>query len=120
VDVRGIVLGALAGVLLAPLFILGIFIRQLRFPLGWGGSGWINPWISEALWSRIAGVSEGAYGPAATVVGAFILVGMGIGGWIGSSAQSISVTFVSLAVTGAAGLGAFLGVGAWAVWIQSK
>ena len=121
VEVRGTVLGALAGVLLAPVFILGVFIRQLQFPLGWGGSGWINPWISEALWSRIArGVSERAYGQAATVVAGFVLLGMGIGGWIGSSAKTIPVTVVWLAALGATGLGAFLAVWACAVWSQTK
>lgn len=119
-EVRGSVLGVLAGVLLAPVFVLGIFIRQLRFPLGWGGS-WVNPWISEALWSRIAkGASERAYGQAATVVAGFILLGMGIGGWIGSSAKTIPQALVWMAALGAAGLGAFLGVWALAVWGQTK
>ena len=121
VEIRGTVLGALAGVLLAPVFILGVFIRQLQFPLGWGGSGSINPWISEALWSRIAkGVSERAYGQAGQSSGGLRAAGHGDRRLDGSSAKTIPVTVFWLAALGATGLGAFLAVWACAVWSQTK
>jgi hypothetical protein len=104
VPVRGAILGALTGLVVAPLIVLAMFWSMITRPMSTRGMA------SEGALSRLAtAVLHRKYGAVAAHVSILLLVAMGIGGFAGCHVHAVGPALVLLAVLGAAVLGAGAG-----------
>jgi hypothetical protein len=102
--VRGAILGALTGVLLAPFLAIGSFLSMLMSPFSLGGI------LGDSAWSRMArALHEHTYRPLVVPLLVFVMLPMALCGLGGARMKEVSPVFLVSAGLGAALLGAILG-----------
>src|SRR5262249_29641793 len=102
--VRGLILGALAGVLAVPLLILGVAVSAMLQP--WSPNGM----LADSLVSRVTRqILERNYRALTVWLSWLLLVGMGLGGFFGYRLQVAGPSLLPAAVLGGTSLGAIVG-----------
>jgi hypothetical protein len=103
--VQGVVLGTLAGVLLAPFIGLGIVLSMIFQPYSLRGMA------SESVMNRLATqIIERNYRGVVTHLSIFVILGMAIGGFCGFNVKGINTVLFVGAVLGGGVLGAVAGI----------
>jgi hypothetical protein len=107
-QVRGAVVGALTGVLLAPVLVVGSFLAMLAsmFVMPWSLEGMLG----ESLWSRLArALNERRLRPLFFPLLFFVVLPMALCALGGSRMKTINTPILFAAGLGAVVLGAILG-----------
>jgi hypothetical protein len=101
---RGALLGALMGVLLAPVLAIGSFLAMLILPLS------LTAMFGDSMWTRLAAaLHERRLRPLIIPVIFFVVLPMAVCGLGGSKTKAIETPMLISAGLGAAVLGAIIG-----------
>jgi hypothetical protein len=105
---RGIILGALTGVVFTPFIALGMFFTAIRtrHSMFVGLSEMASKGVIDGLANAVI---ERRFGKALFFLGIFVFIGMGCGGLLGSGVHEIKMPLLVLAMLGGACLGGGIG-----------